>query len=180
MILDDKAKTIHMFELTCPSEHNIEQRHTEKSNKYAHFTTDISEYKCKVDAFEVSSKGFLTSRNHTTLATLHKYINPLIKLRLSRRIFLHCHSLPLTTSSTASPSLPLWNNHFSCHQSRSNHPLHCLQIITTFFCLYCSQVGAPTCPGPVHLCVLTLYLVAHVLRRPCLFVIENKHDFCNL
>ena len=30
----------------------------------------------------------------------------------------------------------------------------------------------------MHLCVLTLYLVAHVLRRPCLFVIENKHDFC--
>ena len=39
VILNDKAKTIHLFELTCPSEHNIEQRHTEKSNKYAHFTT---------------------------------------------------------------------------------------------------------------------------------------------
>ena len=74
-------ETIHLFELTCPSEHNIEQRHTEKSNKYAHFITDVSEYKCKVDAFEVSSKGFLTTRNHTTLATLHKFINPAIKLQ---------------------------------------------------------------------------------------------------
>ena len=81
VILNDQAKTIHLFELTCPSENNIEQRHTEKSNKYAHFTTDISDYKCKVDAFEVSSKGFLTTRNHTTLATLHKFINPAIKLQ---------------------------------------------------------------------------------------------------
>ena len=89
----------------------------------------------------------------------------------SRRTSQLFQSLPLTTSSTASPSLPLWNHHFSCHQSRSN-------TITTFLCLYCSQVGATTCPGPVHLCVLTLYLVAHVLRRPCLFVIENKQDFC--
>ena len=95
VILDDKAKTIHMFELTCPSEHNIEQRHTEKSNKYAHFTTDISEYKCKVDAFEVSSKGFLTSRNHTTLATLHKYINPHIKLQTFKK---NISALSLTAS----------------------------------------------------------------------------------
>ena len=85
VILNDQAKTIHLFELTCPSETNIEQRHTEKSNKYAHFTTDISDYKCKVDAFEVSSKGFLTPRNHTTLATLHKFINPAIKLQVFKK-----------------------------------------------------------------------------------------------
>ena len=85
VILNDQAKTIHLFELTCPSENNIEQRHTEKSNKYAHFTTDISDYKCKVDAFEVSSKGFLTTRNHTTLATLHKFINPAIKLQVFKK-----------------------------------------------------------------------------------------------
>ena len=42
--------------------------------------------------------------------------------KLSRRTFLHFHSLPLTTSSTASPSLPLWNHHFSFHQSKTNHP----------------------------------------------------------
>ena len=87
---------------------------------------------------------------------------------ISKRTSLHSHWRPPTTSSTASPSLPLWNHHFSCHQSRSN-------TITTFLCLYCSQVGATTCPGPVHLCVLTLYLVAHVLRRPCLFILRNKH-----
>jgi hypothetical protein len=95
VILDDKAKTIHLFELTCPSENNIDQRHTEKSNKYAHFTTDISEYKCRVNAFEVSSKGFLTSRNHTTLATLHKFINPTIKLQVFKK---NISALSLTAS----------------------------------------------------------------------------------
>ena len=85
VILNNQAKTIHLFELTCPSETNIEQRHTEKSNKYVHFTTDISDYKCKVDAFEVSSKGFLTPRNHTTLATLHKFINPAIKRQVFKK-----------------------------------------------------------------------------------------------
>ena len=120
VILNDQAKTIHLFELTCPSETNIEQRHTEKSNKYAHFTTDISDYKCKVDAFEVSSKGFLSTRNHTTLATLHKFINPAIKLQHIKRTSLHSHWRPPTTSSTASPSLPLWNHHSSCHPSSPN------------------------------------------------------------
>ena len=95
VILDDQAKTIHLFELTCPSENNINQRHTEKTNKYAQFMTDISEYKCKVDAFEVSSKGFISPRNHTTLATLHKYINPSIKLQLFKKNIL---AIALTAS----------------------------------------------------------------------------------
>ena len=95
VILNDQAKSIHLFELTCPSEKNIEERHTEKSNKYAHFTTDITDYKCKVEAFEVSSKGFLTSRNHTTLATLHKFINPSIKLSLFKK---NISALSLTAS----------------------------------------------------------------------------------
>ena len=85
VILNDQEKTIHLFELTCPSENNIEQRHTEKSNKYAHFTSDINDYKCRVNAFEVSSKGYLTTRNHTTLATLHKFINPTTKLSLFKK-----------------------------------------------------------------------------------------------
>ena len=95
VILNRQAKTISLFELTCPSEKNIEERHTEKSNKYSHFTTDITDYKCKVEAFEVSSKGFLTSRNHTTLATLHKFINPSIKLSLFKK---NISALSLTAS----------------------------------------------------------------------------------
>ena len=46
VIIDKKEKFVHLFELTVPIEHNIEVRHTEKSNKYAHFVTDITELKC--------------------------------------------------------------------------------------------------------------------------------------
>ena len=76
-------------------EENIEERQNEKSNKYAHFTSDITDYNCKVEVFEVSSKGFLTSRNHTTLATLHKFINPSIKLSLFKK---NISALSLTAS----------------------------------------------------------------------------------
>ena len=65
-----------MFELTCPSEANIEHWHREKNNKYAHFISDCTGYKCTVQCFEVSTKGFLTTRNHTTLKTLHKFMQP--------------------------------------------------------------------------------------------------------
>ena len=79
VIIDKKTNTLHVIELSVPFELNIEQRHTDKSNKYAHFTTDITDYNCTVETFEVSSQGYLTSQNHTTLATLHKFINPSIK-----------------------------------------------------------------------------------------------------
>ena len=95
VIIDKHKKSIHLFELTCPLEEHIDTSHMEKSNKYAHFTTDISDYNCKVDAFEVSSKGFLTTRNHTTLAKLHKYINPSIKLTLFKK---NISALSLTAS----------------------------------------------------------------------------------
>ena len=76
VILDKHKKIIHLFELTCPSEKHIDTRNTEKSNKYAHFVTDITQYKCPVNCFEVSSKGFISSRNHSTLSTLHKFTKP--------------------------------------------------------------------------------------------------------
>ena len=76
VILDKEKKTIHLFELTCPGEKYIAARHLEKSNKYAHFQTDITDYKCIVKCFEVSSKGFLTTENHSTLNTIHHFIKP--------------------------------------------------------------------------------------------------------
>ena len=76
VIMDNHKKSIHLFELTCPGEKHIENRQTEKSNKYAHFISDITEYSCSVECFEMSSRGFVETRNHTTLNTLHKYIKP--------------------------------------------------------------------------------------------------------
>ena len=80
VIIDKHKKSIHLFELTCPLEEHIDTRHMEKSNKYAHFVTDITQYQCTVNAFEVSSKGFISSRNHGTLATLHSFMKPTVKL----------------------------------------------------------------------------------------------------
>ena len=76
VILDNHKKQIHLFELTCPSEKYIDTRNTEKSNKYAHFLTDITQFKSTVNCFEVSSKGFISTRNHTTLNTLYKFTKP--------------------------------------------------------------------------------------------------------
>ena len=42
VIIDEKQKIMNIYELSVPFEHNIEKRHTEKSNKYAHFTTDCT------------------------------------------------------------------------------------------------------------------------------------------
>ena len=67
VILNNLKKEIHMSELTCPSELHVEKRHLEKSDKYAYYIRDCTEYKCTVNFFEVSSKGFLTTRNHLTL-----------------------------------------------------------------------------------------------------------------
>ena len=78
MIVDNHKKAIHLYELTCPAERNIDARNLEKSNKYAHFTTDITHLTCKVNCFEVSTKGFLNTRNHSTLNTLHKFVKPSI------------------------------------------------------------------------------------------------------
>ena len=76
VIIDNHMKAIHLYELTCPAERNIDTRNNEKSNKYAHFTTDITHLSCKVNCFEVSTKGFLNTRNHSTLNTLHKFVKP--------------------------------------------------------------------------------------------------------
>ena len=76
VIIDNHMKKIHLYELTCPSEKHIDTRHIQKSNKYSHFTTDITHFTCTVNAFEVSTKGFVSTRNHSTLNTLHKFMKP--------------------------------------------------------------------------------------------------------
>ena len=53
---------------------NIDKRNQEKSKKYAPFVTDITGYVCTVNCFEVSSTGFITKRNKSTLSTLHSFI----------------------------------------------------------------------------------------------------------
>ena len=83
VIQDKQNKTIHLFELSVAIETNgnIEKRHQEKSNKYAHFVTDMSDgYNCTVTAFEIGSRGYISTRNHSSLYTLHKFVKPGVKL----------------------------------------------------------------------------------------------------
>ena len=79
-IWDKAANKFHIFKLTCPLEKHIKTRHTEKSNKYAHFVTDISHIQTTVTAFEVSRMGYLSPENHKYIQSLHKLTKPGIKL----------------------------------------------------------------------------------------------------
>ena len=80
VVVDEKKQEVHIFELTCPLERNIEERHLFKQNKYAHFATDIQSMKVTVTAFEISSRGFISKRNQTHLQSLHKLCKAGIKL----------------------------------------------------------------------------------------------------
>ena len=81
-IWDKASNMFHIFELTVPLDRNISQRHLEKSNKYAHFITDIQHIKTSVTAFEVSSIGNVTPDNRKSLTKLHKFCKPGTKLSM--------------------------------------------------------------------------------------------------
>ena len=63
---------------------NIEARHQEKTNKYSHFLTDITTHKTTLNCFEVTSTGFVSSRNVKTLHQLHK----LTKKDMKKSVFM--------------------------------------------------------------------------------------------
>ena len=60
VLIDDKRKTLHIFELTVPFEKNIEERNQIKNYKYAHFIKDIKDYNTTVTAFEIGSRGYIS------------------------------------------------------------------------------------------------------------------------
>ena len=62
-----------------PLTFNIEDRHREKTQKYTPFLTDITGYKCTLSCFEVSSTGFINTRNKHTLHGLHKFMRKDLK-----------------------------------------------------------------------------------------------------
>ena len=53
---------------------NIDTRHNEKTNKYSHFLTDIT-----LNCFEVTSTGFVNTRNQKTLHNLHSFMRKDLK-----------------------------------------------------------------------------------------------------
>ena len=79
VITDDKK--VNIFELTVPFEHNIKQRHKDKTNKYAHFFIDITLLSPTVEAFEIGSRGTITPGNRIRLQQIHKFINKSITFK---------------------------------------------------------------------------------------------------
>ena len=67
VVVDKESQKIHLFELTVPGEHRIDVSNKLKSDKYSHFVTDCAPYTCTVTCFKISSKGFISTRNHQNL-----------------------------------------------------------------------------------------------------------------
>ena len=80
VIIDEKNNSLYICELTVPFETNIETRHREKSDKYAHFVTDVTQMNTSVICFEIGSRGFISTRNQSSLNALHKFVKPGLKL----------------------------------------------------------------------------------------------------
>ena len=77
--LDSIRNSCDVLCYRCPLMTNIDKQHEYKTNKYAHFLTDITGYKSTVNCFEVSSTGFISKRNKSTLTSLHKLMKQDIK-----------------------------------------------------------------------------------------------------
>ena len=82
VIIDKEKKTVDIFELTCPSEARIDTANKLKSNKYAHFLSDITTFKPSVVPFEVGSHtGFISDRNKESFKRIHSYCKTNVKLK---------------------------------------------------------------------------------------------------
>ena len=77
-IVNRVKKTIHIFELTVPFEHNIDRQHSYKTNKYASLITDLNSigYTPIFCAFEVGCRGKISKENSKRLFEFTKGINP--------------------------------------------------------------------------------------------------------
>ena len=82
IVIQEKAtNSIHIFELTCPLESNIEIRNIENTNKYAHFVRNLSNFNCKLTCSEISSRGFINQRNLNNIHTIHTFTKKGVKLK---------------------------------------------------------------------------------------------------
>ena len=82
VIVDERKKTVDIFELTVPFDTRIDEAHRIKSEKYNHFISDInSDYTTKVVPFEISSRGQVSRPNRERLRELHKFTDKSLKLK---------------------------------------------------------------------------------------------------
>ena len=82
VVVDKSKKEVSIFELTCPAETRIDISNKLKSEKYAHFETDITAYKASVIPFEVGAHtGYISNRNKDNIKRLHTFCKKGIKLK---------------------------------------------------------------------------------------------------
>ena len=67
-------KEIHILELTCSFEKNIESAHSFKYIKYFDLKTDLEEkgWKANLVPFKIGSRGFITKRNKSSIINTMK------------------------------------------------------------------------------------------------------------
>ena len=58
------------------------KNHKYKTDKYAHFLTDITTYTPSKEAFEVGVRGHISNANMERLHTLHRFVKKTIKLKI--------------------------------------------------------------------------------------------------
>ena len=74
VIINEKKKEAHLFELTVPFTTRIKESNELKTDRYDHFLTDInSDYTSTVTAFECCSRGLVTKENKDSFRKLHKF-----------------------------------------------------------------------------------------------------------
>ena len=80
--MDQKSKSVHIFELTAPGESRLDTAHRLKTESYSHFVTDIKTHKVTVTPFEVGAHtGHINSDNKKRLHALHSFCTKDIKLK---------------------------------------------------------------------------------------------------
>jgi hypothetical protein len=74
VVINEKKKECHIFELTVPFSTRISEANKLKSEKYSHFLTDLNpDYKVSVTAFECCSRGLVTRENRESLRQLYRF-----------------------------------------------------------------------------------------------------------
>ena len=82
VIVDQKSKSVHIFELTVPGELRLDTAHRLKAESYSHFVTDITTHTVKVIPFEVGAHtGHINNENKKRLHDLHRFCTKDIKLK---------------------------------------------------------------------------------------------------
>ena len=82
VVIDDKTKSVKIFELTVPAESRLEISHKLKMDKYSHLVTDIKSHNVEIIPFEIGAQqGHISRDNKFRLQTLHKYCSKNIKFK---------------------------------------------------------------------------------------------------